>query len=100
MGLINSILGEIEVASRPRRKVETESDSGRGTQHTTAMQVPAMKRIVQVTIRRVITQREIVSGTRNLRCSRNREADTRREGRHGKNAHAKVTAIKHQDSVL
>ena len=78
----------------------SESDAGGGTQYATAMEVPAMKRIVQIAIRGVITQREIVSSARNFCSWRNRQADTGRKGRHGEHSHAKITAIKHQDSVL
>src|SRR5882672_3373652 len=100
MGLIDSILCEIEVAPRPRRKVKTEADARKRTQDAATMEIPAMEWIVQIAIRCVITQREAASHFRGLGFRRRRQADGGRECRHGQNAHAKIAAIKHRGYVL
>src|SRR5207244_13625545 len=58
MGFIDSVLREVEIASRSGREIETEPYARRRAQHAAAMEVPAMERIVQISIGRVFTQWE------------------------------------------
>jgi hypothetical protein len=54
MDLINSILCEIEITTRTRRKIEAEPDPRRGSQYPTAMEVPRMEWIVKIAVRGIV----------------------------------------------
>ena len=62
MGLVDSVLREIEIASGARWEIETEADARRRAQYAAAMEVPAVERIVQVAVGGVVAERETASG--------------------------------------
>ena len=101
MGLVDTILCEVEIPSWTGGVIETEPNARRRAQYSATMQVPAVKWIVQITIRGVVAERETAPACRNFAWRRtSSEANARRDDRYGQNAPAKIAPIEHRLSSL